>query len=70
LRTGKWVCGMAPWREPYELRGSRTVLREPWGETPWGYSPRDRVPPKGGGGTSTDGKDDGKAETGSKPPIN
>ncbi len=25
-RTGRWVCGEAPWREAYELRGSRTVL--------------------------------------------
>src|SRR6266403_3630940 len=40
LHTGRWACGVAPWREPYELRGSRTVLREPQGETPWGYSPR------------------------------
>jgi RNA-directed DNA polymerase len=38
-RTGRWVCGKAPWREPYELRGSSTVLREPRGETPRGYSP-------------------------------
>src|ERR1700739_3257060 len=28
LHTGRWACGVAPWREPYELRGSRTVLRE------------------------------------------
>ena len=26
--TGKWACGVVPWREPYELRGSSTVLRE------------------------------------------
>src|SRR5258708_38049100 len=37
--TGRWACGVAPWREPYELRGSRTVLRGARGETPWGYSP-------------------------------
>ena len=30
-RTGRWACGVAPWREPYELRGSSTVLREPRG---------------------------------------
>jgi hypothetical protein len=40
-RTGRWVCGEAPWREPYERRRSRTVLREPRGEIPRGYSPRD-----------------------------
>jgi hypothetical protein len=27
-RTGRWAGGVAPWREPYELRGSSTVLRE------------------------------------------
>src|SRR5258708_32257794 len=37
--TGRWACGVAPWREPYELRGSRTGLRGPRGENPWGYSP-------------------------------
>src|ERR1035437_1392179 len=37
--TGRWACGVAPWREPYELRGSSTVLREPRGEIPRGYSP-------------------------------
>src|SRR6266550_9041513 len=42
--TGRWACGVAPWREPYELRGSRTVLREPRGETPWGYSPHCALP--------------------------
>src|SRR5258707_12283072 len=45
--TGRWACGVAPWREPYELRGSRTVLREPRGETPWGYSPRGACTPHG-----------------------
>jgi RNA-directed DNA polymerase len=30
-RTGRWVCGVAPWWEPYERRRSRTVLREPLG---------------------------------------
>src|SRR5258708_8919174 len=38
--TGRWGCGVAPWRELYELRGSCTVLREPRGETPRGYSPQ------------------------------
>src|SRR5207248_9932217 len=37
--TGRWVCGVAPWREPYELRGSCTVLRERRGEIPRRYSP-------------------------------
>jgi hypothetical protein len=22
LQTGRWACGVAPWREPYEPRGS------------------------------------------------
>ena len=39
LRTGRWGCGVAPWWEPYEPRGSSTVLREPRGEIPRGYSP-------------------------------
>src|SRR5206468_10769026 len=39
--TGRWVRGVAPWREPYELRGSRTVLRERRGEIPRRYSPGD-----------------------------
>ena len=30
---------MVPWREPYELRGSSTVLREARGEIPRAYSP-------------------------------
>jgi hypothetical protein len=30
---------MAERWEPYESRGSRTVLREPEGEVPLGYSP-------------------------------
>ena len=37
--TGRWVGGVVPWREPYELRGSSTVLREARGEIPWAYSP-------------------------------
>src|ERR1035438_5701041 len=40
LRTGIWASGAAPWREPYELRGSSTVLREARGEIPRAYSPR------------------------------
>ena len=39
LLIGRWAWGVVPWREPYELRGSSTVLREPVGETPAGYSP-------------------------------
>ena len=37
-----WLSGsdnaarFSPW-EPYESRGSRTVLEGPWGATPWGY---------------------------------
>ena len=38
--TGRWAYGVAPEWEPYELRGSSTVLREPVGEIPAGYSPR------------------------------
>src|SRR5258708_37480654 len=38
--TGRWGCGVAPWRGRVELRGSWTVLREPRGETPPGYSPQ------------------------------
>ena len=30
---------MVPWREPYERRRSRTVLREARGEIPRAYSP-------------------------------
>src|SRR5262249_9886890 len=40
LPTGRWGCGEAPWWELYESRGSRTVLREPRGAIPRGYSPR------------------------------
>jgi hypothetical protein len=40
LLTGRWGCGVAPWWELYELRGSSTVLREPRGETLLGYSPQ------------------------------
>jgi hypothetical protein len=44
LLTGRWGCGVAPWWELYELRGSCTVLREPRGETPRGYSPHRWIP--------------------------
>src|ERR1019366_10495603 len=47
-RPGRWACGVVPWREPYERRGSSTVLREPRGEIPRGYSP-------GGGFRKPDG---------------
>src|SRR5450759_913813 len=50
-RTGKWVCGVAPWREPYERRRSSTVLREPRGETPRAYSPQYLRRQSSGGGT-------------------
>ena len=46
-RTGRWACGVVPWREPYERRRSSTVLREPRGEIPRGYSPRVWVPAPG-----------------------
>lgn len=39
-RTGRWACGVAPWREPYERRRSRTVLRGARGEIPRAYSPQ------------------------------
>src|SRR5208283_6076869 len=47
-RTGRWACGVAPWREPYELRGSSTVLREARGEIPRAYSPGGGVSAPGG----------------------
>jgi len=37
--TGRWACGVAPRREPYARRRSRTVLRGRGGETPPRYSP-------------------------------
>src|SRR5215472_2189692 len=46
--TGRWECGVAPWWELYELRGSCTVLREPRGGTPRGYSPHCGIPVSGG----------------------
>src|SRR5215470_14510817 len=36
--TGSYVMEMAEQREPYESRGSRTVLGEPGGESPPGHS--------------------------------
>src|ERR1700687_2420936 len=36
--TGSYVMAMAEQREPYESRGSRTVLGEPGGESPPGHS--------------------------------
>ena len=60
--TGRWACGVAPWWEPYELRGSSTVLREPRGEIPRGYSPCGGIPTSGrrrslsGGLSGTTGK--------------
>src|SRR5450759_352057 len=48
-RTGKWVCGVAPWRKPYERRRSSTVLREARGETPRAHSPRGGIPAPGRG---------------------
>ena len=40
LLTGSWVRGVALQWEPYELRGSCTVLRERGGATPPRHSPR------------------------------
>ena len=36
--TGSYVMETAEQREPYESRGSRTVLGEPGGESPPGHS--------------------------------
>src|ERR1700692_33786 len=36
--TGTYVMATAEQREPYESRGSRTVLGEPGGESPPGHS--------------------------------
>src|SRR6202023_1305942 len=38
--TGSYVMETAEQREPYESRGSRTVLGEPGGESPPGHSTR------------------------------
>src|SRR5215813_13173837 len=40
-RPGRWVSGGATWREPYELIGSSTVLRDARVEIPRAYSPGD-----------------------------
>src|SRR5712692_9445543 len=53
--TGRWACGVAPWREPYELRGSSTVLREPRGEIPRGYLPPGGLREPSGGGAIPEG---------------
>jgi hypothetical protein len=51
--TGRWEHGVAPWWELYESRGSRTVLREPRGAIPRGYSPvRSASPSKNGSPTN------------------
>jgi hypothetical protein len=39
--TGSYVMATAEQREPYESRGSRTVLGEPGGESPPGHSTAD-----------------------------
>src|SRR5215510_2246725 len=41
--TGSYVMATAEHREPYESRGSRTVLGAPGGESPPGDSPRAAV---------------------------
>src|ERR1700693_6151949 len=38
LLTGSYVMETAEQREPYESRGTRTVLGEPGGESPPGHS--------------------------------
>src|SRR5580704_16142000 len=43
LLTGSYVMETAEQREPYESRGSRTVLGEPGGESPPGHSTRRRI---------------------------
>src|SRR5713226_2480996 len=45
--TGSYVMEMAEQREPYESRGSRTVLGEPGGESPPGHSTPYAVTEKG-----------------------
>src|ERR1019366_6409537 len=62
-RTGRWVYGVVPWREPYELRGSSTVLREARGEPPRAYSPRDSQSRQSGRGTGVDARGAGAAGT-------
>src|ERR1700719_2167340 len=43
--TGSYVMATAEQREPYESRGSRTVLGEPGGESPPGHSTLRLWPP-------------------------
>src|SRR5438132_11727654 len=43
--TGSYVMETAEQQEPYELRGSRTVLGEPGGESPPGHSTDPDRPP-------------------------
>src|SRR5579863_6339159 len=68
-RTGRWASGVAPWREPYELRGSSTVLRGARGEIPRAHSPRGDVHDgiEGEGGTSTSPVCDEQAGIGAAP---
>src|ERR1700752_2666119 len=42
--TGSYVMETAEQREPYESRGSRTVLGEPGGESPPGHSTNSAYP--------------------------
>src|ERR1700693_4415259 len=42
--TGSYVMAMAEQLEPYESRGSRTVLGEPGGESPPGHSTNCDIP--------------------------
>ena len=49
-RTGRWACGVAPWREPCERRRSSTVVRERRGEIPRRYSPCGGLRKPGGSG--------------------
>src|SRR5713226_2026636 len=49
--TGSYVMETAEQREPYESRGSRTVLGEPGGESPPGHSTSLSVLPGRGGRT-------------------
>src|SRR5580693_2599843 len=44
LLTGSYVMETAEQREPYESRGSRTVLGEPGGESPPGHSTDSAAP--------------------------
>ena len=64
LRTGRWAYGVAPWREPYERRRSRTVLRERRGETPRRYSPRGSRSRAGSGDASGGRSPDETSEVG------